>query len=109
MADNLGPIHCLCAAKAVPKNGAPSSNADKAAFRRLQENVLPQWQQKIALRAENKPVQSLITTSTLIIFCVSNFLSSLRRQFSGLRDGLLKPNVSNPFSQKYHTTCRIKI
>ena len=64
----------------------------------LRENVLPQWQQKIALRAENKPVQSLITTSTLIIFCVSNFLSPLRRQFSGLRDGLLKPNVSNPFS-----------
>ena len=27
--------HCLCAAKAVPMNGAPSSNADKAAFRRL--------------------------------------------------------------------------
>ncbi len=34
MADNLGPIHCLYAAKAVPMNGAPSSNADKAAFRR---------------------------------------------------------------------------
>ena len=27
--------HCLCAAKAVPMNGAPSSNADIAAFRRL--------------------------------------------------------------------------
>ena len=28
------PIHCLYSAKAVPMNGAPSSNADKAAFRR---------------------------------------------------------------------------
>ena len=34
----------------------------------------------------------------IFIFCESNFLSPLRRQFSGLRDGLLKPNVSNPFS-----------
>jgi hypothetical protein len=34
MAGNLGPIHCLYAAKAVPMNGAPSSNADEAAFRR---------------------------------------------------------------------------
>ena len=33
-ADNLGSIHCLYSAKAVPMNGAPSSNADKAAFRR---------------------------------------------------------------------------
>ena len=30
-----GHWHCLYAAKAVPMNGAPSSNADKAAFRRL--------------------------------------------------------------------------
>jgi hypothetical protein len=34
-------------------NGAPSSNADKAAFRRLQENVQVQYLQKIALRAKN--------------------------------------------------------
>ena len=34
MADNLGPMHCLYSAKAVPMNGALSSNADKAAFRR---------------------------------------------------------------------------
>ena len=54
MQTTSAPIHCLYAAKAVPKNGAPSSNADLAAFRRLPENVLPQWQQKIALRAENK-------------------------------------------------------
>ena len=76
MADNLGPMAWLF----------------------LPENEQVQYLQKIALRAENKPIQSLITTSTLIIFCVSNFLSPLRRQFSGLRDGLLKPNVSNPFS-----------
>jgi len=30
-----GHWNCLYAAKAVPMNGAPSSNADKAAFRRL--------------------------------------------------------------------------
>ncbi len=30
-----GHWHCLYAANAVPMNGAPSSNADKAAFRRL--------------------------------------------------------------------------
>ena len=42
-------MHCLYSAKAVPKNGAPSSNADKAAFRRLPENVLPQWQQVLDL------------------------------------------------------------
>ena len=47
-------IHCLYAAKAVPMNGAPSSNADKLHFEDLPENELPQWQQKIALRAENK-------------------------------------------------------
>ena len=64
----------------------------------LQENVQVQYLQKIALRAENKRVQSLVSVSTLIIFCVSNFLSPLRRQFSRLRDVLLKPNVSNPFS-----------
>ena len=86
----------------------------------LQENVQVQYLQKIALRAENKRVQSLVSVSTLIIFCVSNFLSPLRRQFSGPEDLcfeaikgrgpihgdglsriltiLLKPNVSNPFS-----------
>ena len=58
MAAALASIHCLYAAKAVPMNGAPSSNADKAAFRRSAGNVLPQWQQKIALRAENKPCPS---------------------------------------------------
>ena len=39
----------------------------------LQENVLPQWQQKIALRAENKWVQTL-PRPTNIYF--------LRKQFS---------------------------
>ena len=53
MADNLGPIHYLCAAKAVPMNGAPSSNADGATFRRLPENEQVQYLLKIALRAEN--------------------------------------------------------
>ena len=48
MQTTSAPIHCLYAAKAVPMNGVPSSNADIAAFRRLPENVLPQWQQKIA-------------------------------------------------------------
>ena len=33
MAAALASIHCLYAAKAVPMNGAPSSNADEAAFR----------------------------------------------------------------------------
>jgi hypothetical protein len=45
----------------------------------LQENEQVQYLQKIALRAENKRVQSLVTTSTLIIFCVSNFLLPLRQ------------------------------
>jgi hypothetical protein len=31
-------IHCLYAAKAVPMNGAPSSNADKLHFEDLPEN-----------------------------------------------------------------------
>ncbi len=39
----------------------------------LQENVQVQYLQKIALRAENKRVQSLVTTSTLIIFCKAIF------------------------------------
>ncbi len=72
MADNLGPIHCLYAAKAVPMNGAPSSNADKAAFRRLQENEQVQYLQKIALRAENlySPRQyGFAVFSALAIFC----------------------------------------
>ncbi len=34
----------------------------------LQENVLPQWQQKIALRAENKLVQYLVIISTQLLF-----------------------------------------
>ena len=34
MQTTSAPMHCLYAAKAVPMNGAPSSNADKAAFRR---------------------------------------------------------------------------
>ena len=34
MAAALASIHCLYAAKAVPMNGAPSSNAGKDAFRR---------------------------------------------------------------------------
>ena len=68
----------------------------------LQENVQVQYLQKIALRAENKRVQSLVSVSAFIIFCVSNFMSPLRRQFSGLRDGLLKPNVSNPFSPHFY-------
>ena len=76
----------------------------------LPENELPQWQQKIALRAENPYGHKQDTIWTCFIFRTKcDFLSPLRRQFSGLRDGLLKPNVSNPFSQKYHTTCRIKI
>ena len=50
----------------------------------LQENEQVQYLQKIALRAENKRVQRLVATSTHIIFCVCNFLSPLRRQFSGL-------------------------
>ena len=45
----------------------------------LQENVQVQYLQKIALRAENKWVQSLVTTSSLFIFCVSNFLLPLRQ------------------------------
>ena len=45
------------------------------------------------------PAQASIAVPDIFIFCVSNFLSPLRRQFFGLRDGLLKPNVSNPFSQ----------
>ena len=57
MADNLGPMAWLF----------------------LPENVQVQYLQKIALRAENKWVQSLDTTSTLIIFCVSNFLLPLRQ------------------------------
>ena len=57
MADNLGPMAWLL----------------------LQENEQVQYLQIIALRAENKRVQSLVTTSTLIIFCVSNFLLPLRQ------------------------------
>ena len=43
----------------------------------LRENEQVQYLQKIALRAEKKQVQSLVTKSTLIIFCVSNFLLPL--------------------------------
>ena len=57
MADNLGPMAWLF----------------------LQENVQVQYLQKIALRAENKRVQSLVSVSTHIIFCVSNFLLPLRQ------------------------------
>jgi len=36
LAETTRPLgHCLCAAKADPMNGAPSSNSDIAAFRRL--------------------------------------------------------------------------
>jgi hypothetical protein len=45
----------------------------------LQENVQVQYLQKIALRAENKRFQSLVSVSTHIIFCVSNFLLPLRQ------------------------------
>ena len=34
MQTTSAPMHCSYSAKAVPMNGAPSSNADKAAFRR---------------------------------------------------------------------------
>ena len=57
MADNLGPMAWLF----------------------LPENVQVKKKKKIALRAENKRDQSLDTTSTLIIFCVSNFLLPLRQ------------------------------
>ena len=57
MADNLGPMAWLF----------------------LPENVQVQYLQKIALRAENKRVQSLVSVSTHIIFCVSNFLLPLRQ------------------------------
>ena len=45
----------------------------------LRENEQVQYLQKIALRAENKWVQSLVTTLSLFIFCVSNFLLPLRQ------------------------------
>ena len=91
MADNLGPMAWLL----------------------LPENEQVQYLQKIALRAENpfgprynsektrKDEKAEKEEETSKYFLQSNFLSPLRRQFSGLRDGLLKPNVSNPFSQKY--------
>jgi hypothetical protein len=58
----------------------------------LPENMLPQWQQKIALRAENKMSPSKKTlgaagfSARSAIFCRYWTCS-----FSGLRDGLLKP------------------
>ena len=58
MAAALASIHCLYSAKAVPMNGAPSSNADKAAFRRSAGKCAASMVQKIALRAENKPCPS---------------------------------------------------
>ena len=58
----------------------------------LQENEQVQYLQKIALRAENKRVQSLVTTSTLIIFCVSNFLLPLRQHIFRTRRLMLCSN-----------------
>ena len=74
MQTTSAPIHCSYSAKAVPMNGAPSSNADKAAFRRLQENVQVQYLQKIALRAENPSGPKCYLLWTNIYF--------LRKQFS---------------------------
>ena len=77
MADNLGPMAWLL----------------------LPENEQVQYLQKIALRAENPYGHKQDTIWTCFIFRTKcDFLSPLRRQFSGLRDWLLKPNVSNPFS-----------
>ena len=55
----------------------------------LPENEQVQYLQKIALRAKNKRVQSLVIISTLIIFCVSNFLLPLGQQiFRQQRQGI---------------------
>ena len=52
-----------------------------------------------AMRKKCHPAPNGLTIWTCFIFRTKcDFLSPLRRQFSGLRDGLLKPNVSNPFS-----------
>ena len=58
----------------------------------LQENVQVQYLQKIALRAENKRVQSLVSVSTHIIFCVSNFLLPLRQHIFRTRRLMLCSN-----------------
>ena len=71
-------IHCLCAAKAVPMNGAPSSNADKAAFRRLQENEQVQYLQKNA--AQKIRLDHIIMSVSEWLFCTKcNFLLPLRQ------------------------------
>ena len=57
----------------------------------LQENEQVQYLQKIALRAENKRVQSLVSTSTLIIFCVSNFLLPLRQHIFRIERRAINP------------------
>ena len=73
MQTTSAPIHCQYSAKAVPMNGAPSSNADKAAFRRLPENEQVQYLQKIAqMRKKSIRTQINVTVET-------NFL---RQQFS---------------------------
>ena len=70
-------------------NGAPSSNADKAAFRRLPENELPQWQQNIALRAENPSGRAVRDHQVLFAgrmdFLRSNFLQVLDPHFLSRR------------------------
>ena len=87
MADNLGPMAWLF----------------------LPENVQVQYLQKIALRAENKRVQSLVTTSTLIIFCVSNFLLPLRQHIFRIERRAIEAHVSNPFSPSFllSYSCRL--
>ena len=67
-----------------------------------------------SMAAENctsckKSIQSqMVSIWTCFIFRTKcDFLSPLRRQFSGLWDGLLKPYVSNPFSP-YHKHIRKK-
>ena len=56
----------------------------------LRENEQVQYLQKIALRAENKWVQSLVTTSSLFIFCVSNFLPlHLNKEYPDVKNYVL--------------------
>ncbi len=65
--------------KTLKQGGENADNLGPMAWLFLQENVQVQYLQKIALRAENKRVQSLVAVSTHIIFCVSNFLLPLRQ------------------------------
>ena len=55
------------------KEGENADNLGPMAWLFLQENVQVQYLQKIALRAENKRVQCLVTSSTRIIFCIAIF------------------------------------